>query len=113
MKRLKIALCIALAGTAIMVVGILLGMFVLDGTEKGFTIAMNVMSVGWLVSIVAYFFGGLGTAVKLAGKIAKWGWFVTPFPIDIITFIFAFMIAVYMLIFTPIIPIAIAYKENR
>ena len=67
---------------------------------------------GWLLGIVAIFVGGLGTACRMAGKVAKWGWIVVPFPIDIITGLFSFFLAVWMLMLFSIIPIHKAYKES-
>ncbi len=107
MKKIKIALYIAVVAFLISVIGILVGTL-----GNNFSVASAIMSIGWVVGWVAYVFGGLLTAIKLAGKIAKWGWIITPFPIDIITGIFTFIIAVYVLLFMPVIPIAMAYKES-
>ena len=63
-------------------------------------------------NIVSYFFGGFGTAVKMAGKIAKWGWLIVPFPYDIVTGVVSFFISIMVFIGLPIIPIRKAYKEQ-
>ena len=68
---------------------------------------------GVMIGLISYFFGGIKTAVKMAGKIAKWGWIILPFPYDIVTglgCIFLFSIFVFMAL--PIIPIRKAYKEQ-
>ena len=52
------------------------------------------------------------TAVKMAGKIAKWGWIILPFPYDIVTGLVAFFISIFVFMALPIIPIRKAYKEQ-
>lgn len=104
MGRLKIAQYIAVGATALSVIASIVG----TNTEVG-----NVLMVfGVLGALVSYLFGGFGTAVKIASKIAKWGWFVVPFPLDIITFIVAFIVTIYVFLFLPIIPVRKAYKES-
>ena len=68
MKRIEIAQYIALGATCLTVLG-----FVLSGIFGG-RIPMSMMGYGVMAGIVSYFFGGFGTAVRMAGKIAKWGW---------------------------------------
>lgn len=104
MERLKIAQYIAVGATAISVIAAIVG----ANTEVGNAL----MVFGVLGALVSYLFGGFGTAVKMASKIAKWGWFVVPFPLDIITFITAFIITIYVFLFLPIIPVRKAYKES-
>ena len=67
---------------------------------------------GVMAGIVSYFFGGFGTAVRMAGKIAKWGWLIVPFPYDIVTGMVSFFISIMVFIGLPIIPIRKAYKEQ-
>ncbi len=106
MNRLKIAQYIALGATAFSVIGVvLIGMF---GSDVG----AYLMAIGFIAGIVSYVFGGLGTAIKMAGGIAKWGWLVVPFPYDIMTFFLSFFTAIYVFIFIPIIPVRKAYKES-
>ena len=106
MNRLKIAQYIALGATALSVIGgIILGVFGLDCGSA-------LMCMGFIVGLVSYIFGGLGTAIKMAGGIAKWGWIVVPFPYDIMTFIFSFIFAIIAFLFLPIIPVRKAYKES-
>lgn len=106
MKRLKIAQFIALGATLCTVLGVVLGG--LNGSQIGSTI----MYLGMLVGMISYFFGGFGTAMKMSAGIAKWGWFLAPFPIDIVTFIFAFILAIVVFFFLPIIPVRKAYKNS-
>ena len=107
MKRLKIAQYIALGATACSVIGFLAG-----GMEET-AFGTVLMTIGFIAGLVSYIFGGLGKAIKMAGGIAKWGWIVVPFPYDIITFIFAFIVAIIAFLFLPIIPVRKAYKESR
>ena len=106
MNRLKIAQYIALGATALSVIGGLLGG--LSGSEFGAVL----MCIGFVAGLVSYIFGGLGTAIKMAGGIAKWGWIIVPFPYDILTFIFSFIFAILTFVFLPIIPVRKAYKES-
>ena len=55
--------------------------------------------------------GGL-ELVRMAGKIAKWGWLIVPFPYDIVTGMVSFFISIMVFIGLPIIPIRKAYKEQ-
>lgn len=106
MKRIEIAQYIALGATCLTVLG-----FVLSGIFGG-RIPMSMMGYGVMAGIVSYFFGGFGTAVKMAGKIAKWGWLIVPFPYDIVTGMVSFFISIMVFIGLPIIPIRKAYKEQ-
>lgn len=116
MIRLRIALGITLVGLLISLVGIGIGVYQSNFADpavvQDYTLAFNMATIGWGISLFAYLFGGLWTAIKVAGRIAKWGWFILPFPYDLISFPFSFLIAIYVLIFLPIIPIVIAYREN-
>ena len=49
---------------------------------------------------------------EMAGKIAKWGWIILPFPYDIVTGLVAFFISIFVFMALPIIPIRKAYKEQ-
>lgn len=106
MNRLKIAQYIALGATAFSVIGGLVGG--LSGSLFGETL----MIIGLVAGLTSYIFGGLLTAIRMAGRIAKWGWIVVPFPFDILTFIIAFIYAIIAFVFLPIIPVRKAYKES-
>ena len=106
MNRLRIAQYIALGATVLSIVGMALGGL------TGKTAGCVFMGIGVFVGIASYFFGGFGTAIKMAGKIAKWGWIIVPFPIDLLTFVVTFIFAIYAFLFLPIIPVRKAYKES-
>ena len=105
MKRIQIAQYLALGATCLTVIG-----FILAGTVGG-RFSMTMMGYGTLLGIISYFFGGFGTAVRMAGKIAKWGWLILPFPYDIVTGMVSFFISILVFVGLPIIPIRKAYKE--
>lgn len=69
------------------------------------------MGIAVLLSFAAYILGGFGQALKSAAGIAKWGWVVTPFPIDILTFIISAAAAIVFFLLLPIIPVMKAAKE--
>lgn len=109
MNRLKIAQYIALGATVSSVTGL-----IVSGNSGGiFTGIGGVLAMlGMLAAVVSYMFGGFGKALSIAGKIAKWGWIVIPFPYDILTGICAFIFMIIALLFLPIIPVRMAYKES-
>lgn len=80
---------------------------------SGSNFGATLMGLGFVVGLVSYIFGGLGTAIKMAGEIAKWGWIIVPFPYDIMTFIFSFIFAIFAFLFLHVIPVRKAYKESR
>lgn len=106
MNRWKIAQWIALGATALSVIG-----FFLQTTDELVGVGTSLVGAGALCGLAAYIFGGLGTAIKMACGIAKWGWVVIPFPYDIVTFLMSFLIAILVFICVPIIPVRKAYKE--
>ncbi len=106
MNRLQIAQYIALGATAFSVIGGLLGG--LSGSNVGAAL----MVIGFIGGLLSYILGGLGSAMRMAGGIAKWGWIIAPFPVDIFTFILSFIFALFAFAFLPIIPVRKAYKES-
>ena len=106
MNKLKIAQYIALGATALSIIGAVLGG--MSGAKVGTTI----MCIGFAAGVVSYIFGGFGTAIRMAGSIAKWGWKLITFPACIATFAFAFMFAIIVFVYIPIIPVRKAYKES-
>lgn len=107
MNRLKIAQYIALGATVSSVIGIL----ILRASDS--TIGAVLLCIGFLAGLVSYIFGGLLTAIKMAGKIAKFGWVCAPFPVSIATTLLSFVLSIYAFICLPIIPIRKAYKESE
>lgn len=64
-------------------------------------------------AIAAYIIGGgFGDAVRMAVKLAKWGWFICPmFPIDIVVFIVVLIFAIIAFFFLPIIFVFLHYRQ--
>ncbi len=107
MKRLIIAKYIATAATVLSVIGIIFTVMNMASIGDYFVIA------GVFLGMISYLFGGLLTALKMAGKIAVTGWFIIPiFPIDLMFLLCSFAFATNVFIFAPIIPINKAYKES-
>ena len=106
MKRLEIAQYIALGATCMTVLGFVINL----ATQSRWS--MTMCGYGVMIGLISYFFGGIKTAVKMAGKIAKWGWIILPFPYDIVTGLVAFFISIFLFMALPIIPIRKAYKEQ-
>ncbi|MBR4342923.1 MAG: hypothetical protein IKP88_09515 [Lachnospiraceae bacterium] len=70
------------------------------------------LTFGFGAGVVAYCFGGLLTALKMALGIAKWG-ILAGFPTCIALVPFTAILAILALIFLPIIPVRKAYIEHR
>ncbi len=104
MNRLKIAQMIALGATAASVIG-LISLF------NEWTAGMLLLPVGVFGALVAYVFGGLFTAIKMAGSIAKWGLIAFPFPGNLFAFVLSFMFALLVFVFLPILPVNKARQE--
>ena len=86
MKRLEIAQYIALGATCMTVLGFVINL----ATQCRWS--MTMCGYGVMIGLISYFFGGIKPAVKMAGKIAKWGWIILQFPYDIVTGLVAFFI---------------------
>ena len=97
---------IALGATCMTVLGFVINL----ATQSRWS--MTMCGYGVMIGLISYFFGGIKTAVKMAGKIAKWGWIILPFPYDIVTGLVAFFISIFVFMALPIIPIRKAYKEQ-
>ena len=109
MNRLKTAQYIAAGATILSVTGIIFTLC-FSGFLSDFGGLLG--GIGIIGAIISYLFGGLGKALSISGKIAKWGWIVVPFPFDIVTGICAFIYVIIALLFLPIIPVRMAYKER-
>ena len=117
MKRLEIAQYIALGATCMTVLGFVINLATQSRwsmTMCGYGVMIGLISRTFASALltISYFFGGIKTAVKMAGKIAKWGWIILPFPYDIVTGLVAFFISIFVFMALPIIPIRKAYKEQ-
>ncbi len=68
-------------------------------------IAMTLISLSIILSFVAYIAGGgILEALASAWTICKWGWFLCPiFPVDLAVAYVAFVVAVFLFFFVPIV----------
>lgn len=105
MKRLQIAQYIAIGASVISVIG---GLLAHNSIDFGY----YVLFAGMFAGFASYLFGGLLTALKMAGRIAKWGFIIAPIPYSLVTGVTSFLVAAMVLVWLPIIPIRKAYKES-
>lgn len=68
--------------------------------------------VGLLLVIVSYCCLGFGKVLRWSWNAAKFGWFIVPFPYDIATGLTVFFGVILLFLFLPVIPCAMAYREN-
>ena len=78
-------------------------------------IGMGFFVAAVIIAIVSYVIGGgVGTAVKSAFKVAKWGWYVIPsFPADVFIFVCVLYIAFFAFFFVPILFNFINYRQFK
>ena len=87
----------------------LIGLFV--GTTALGTIFCIIAIAGAIASYIMA--GGFGIAVKTAGKLAKFGWYMAPFPFDIVICIFTFIFAVFAFFCVPVIFVFITRLQQK
>lgn len=104
MKRAKIGLALAAAATAISIIGVAAG-------ASGNILEMFPF-IGMALGIVSYIVGGgFGTALKVLKKVAFWGWFILPFPYDLVTGMTTMVLGLIAFIMLPIVFVAISYHH--
>lgn len=92
--RHLIALAISALATALTAYG-LFSVGGMDGFEY--------CAYAFMLAIPAYLIGGgFGKVLKIAGKLAKFGWLILPFPIDIVTGLMTFIFAGFALFCVPL-----------
>ncbi len=71
------------------------------------------MFVSLPLGILSYVIGGgFGRAIKFAGKVAKFGWRILPFPTDIVTGIVSFIVATYAFLFFPVVFVFLSFRQH-
>ncbi len=109
----KVGLIASIIGTVLMTGGLAL-MFSIEGATRADSIIGNIISVfvviGFIGTVVSYATGGLIEALKSAVGIGKWGWLLMPFPVDLFTGLISTIVAFYVLVAFPILPV---YKSCR
>ncbi len=108
-KRLMVAQWVAGVATGFTTLGFILA-FIFK-VETG--LAEYLLGFGIVIGAISYIFGGFVNALKMCFKIAKWGWYVVPFPIDIISGIACLILSPLVLCCFPIIPVRKTYLEHE
>lgn len=75
---------------------------------------LSFLGVSVVGSIVAYIVGGgFGIALRIAKKLAIFGWFILPFPVDIATGICTLFFSIFGFFFIPIVFVVLNYIQTR
>lgn len=97
-KRRKIRHLIAVAISALATGFTAYGVFGASGIEM-----MEYFVYAFMLAIPAYLIGGgFGKVLKTAGKLAKFGWLILPFPFDIFTGLLTFVVSAFALFCLPL-----------
>lgn len=82
--------------------------------EASLTLVGVFGAIAIIGSIVSYIIGGgMKIVLKVAKKIAFWGWFILPFPYDIATGIMSPIVAIYAFFWLPVIFVYANYKQIK
>lgn len=108
----KVALILAGIGSVLGVIAVIISCNS-NRTSHQDAISMWCYMIAVLLAIVSYILAGFGTAFRMAGKIAKWGWIIIPFPYDLLSGIMSFVFAIMAFFILPIIPVYKAYKTYK
>ena len=76
-NRYNISMALAIIGTILSAIGWV-------GLMRGSQSAASFITFGILIAMLAYVFGGLLTALRMASSIAKWGIFFDRFPFNLL-----------------------------
>lgn len=72
------------------------------------------LTIAFFGSIASYIVGGgFKIALKTAGKLAAFGWFICPFPIDIGVGLFTLIFAIWAFFFFPIVFVALNIRQQK
>ncbi len=87
-----------LIGLAIAALTTGLTLFGLFGSGQEHLLALAIMT-----AIPAYILGGgFGSALRAAGKLAKFGWLIVPFPYDLLTGLITLLVAGFLFFCVPV-----------
>ena len=74
----------------------------------------SIFALTWVIAMIGgYAMGGILYALVAAWKIAKFGWYIVPFPYDIIVFVMTFMFAAFIFICIPVGFTLLSYIQVR
>lgn len=102
---------IALAATALEILGLIVACC---GSLSDFIVGFGFLmfNVGIVFAVISYIAGGMSKVVAIAKKLAKWSWFLAPFPYDLAIAPGVFLMVILMFLFLPIVPVRMAYKDS-
>ena len=102
-------------GTAFSLIGIVLSLATASSSGALSNFFGILMFIGIILGFASYIIGGgFGIALKTAGRLAEFGWFVVPvFPVDIVVFFFVLMFAVFAFFFIPVVFVGISSKQRQ
>ncbi len=70
--------------------------------------------LGMVLAIVAYILaGGLGRALRFAGRVALFGWASFFFPISLLTGLLGFILGVYFFLFFPVVFVFMSFIQHN
>ena len=102
-KRIRI-----LIGLAMAAVSTLCSVLVLTGAA-----GENWLVVPFLLSLPAYIIGGgLKNAFRTAGRLAKFGWFIAPFPVDIAVGLITLIVSIGLFFLMPVVFVLMNYRQH-
>ncbi len=104
--KAKIRNILSWIGMAIAVVSSYMGVMLLKTGESGYI-------AGIFLALVAYLLaGGLGRALKFAGKVALWGWRLF-FPAGLVVGLIGFVLGIYCLLFFPVLFVFMSFIQHN
>ena len=107
LEKIKIGLIVSAAATFCTVLGLIFG----NINQSLFGAFMFFALVGSIASYIVG--GGFKIALKAAKNLAIFGWFILPFPADIITGLVTLVIAIYGFMFIPLIFVFLNYRQQK
>lgn len=105
-NRYNISMTLAIIGTILSAIGWV-------GLMRGSQSAASFITFGILIAMLAYVFGGLLTALRMASSIAKWGIFFDRFPFNLLNMLASFVLAILVFLCFPVIPVMKARKQYQ
>lgn len=74
----------------------------------------TMLAFAFMLAFPAYILGGgFGRALKTAGKLAKFGWFIVPFPYDLVTGVVTLMFSVISFCFVPAVFVLGSFLDHN
>ena len=110
-EKVKKGMIVAAIVTALSVIGFVCMNSGGDALEN---IGLVLFFLAFPGAIASYIVGGgFSIAFKFAKKLAVFGWFICPFPVDIFTGVITLIIAILAFLFVPLIFVFLNYRQQR